>query len=148
MKRHLLVILLLAAAALPALAQKGLAVAELFDGRYENRPGATEVLVKGRQLKTYRLVLFRSLTLQASDAETRHIEQLVTADARRATDKETGKQGGRLYYGFYRLPPAGGQQRYLFYRNNNLLPGGRTGLTLIYMEGQATPDQLKRMFNK
>ena len=148
MKRHLTLLALLAVLTVPACAQNGLAVAQLFDGRYKDRAGATEVLVKGRQLKAYDLTLFRSLTLRATDAETRRIEQLVRTDARHAADKETAARGGRLYYGFYRFPPADGRQRYLFYRNNALAGDASAGLTVVYLEGSATPDQLKQMFQK
>lgn len=148
MKRHLILLALLAVLTVPVCAQKGLAVAQLFDGRYKDRAGATEVLVKGRQLKAYDLTLFRSLTLRATDAETRRIEQLVRTDARHAADKETAAHGGRLYYGFYRFPPADGRQRYLFYRNNALAGNASAGLIVVYLEGSATPDQLKQMFQK
>ncbi len=148
MKRLLFFITILTLTALPLYAQKGMAVAALFDGRYKNRPDATEVLVKGRPLKSYGLTLFRSLTLKPSAAEAKHIEQLVRTDGRQAIDQETGMKNGRLYYGFYCFPPRDGHYRYLFYRNDAVRSGRQPDLTLIYMEGTVSLDQLKRMFTK
>ena len=50
-------------------AQEKLRSKVLFDGRYNNREGAVEVLVKGKKLAPYHLTLFRSLTLQADSTE-------------------------------------------------------------------------------
>lgn len=148
MKRRFLLSILLSLMALPLLAQKGMAIQELFDGRYKDRQGATEVLVKGRKLKPYGLTLFRSLTFRPSKVEIQRIEQLVRTDARRASDKDTDTQNGRLFYGFYGFPPTDGRYCYLFYRNDGARSGRLTEVTVVYMEGTATAEQLKRMFSK
>ena len=79
-----------------------------------------------------------------------YIEQLVRNDTRLAADKETGLKAGRLYYGFYRLPPLSKKplNRYIFYRNNALGKGGKPTLTLIYMEGTASIEDLRKTFAK
>lgn len=148
MKRKIYLWLLALMLSLPAMAQEGLHIAPLFNGQYRDRKDATEVLMKGRKLAPYHLVLFRSLTLSTATANTQQIEKLVRADGATAIDKEVSLRGGHLYYGFYQLKPVGKMRRYLFYRNNSLKPGtGRTAtLTLIYMEGTATIDELKRTF--
>lgn len=127
-------------------AQEGLQIAQLFDGRYAHRKDAVEVLVKGRKLKPYQLALFRSLTLQADSAEQRFIERLVEADAAQATDKESGKVGGRLYYGFFCIPGEKSPFRYIFFKNKALTSPENPEITLVYMEGEATLEELKRMF--
>lgn len=127
-------------------AQEGLQVAQLFDGRFAHRKDAVEVLVKGRKLKPYKLTLFRSLTFRADSAEQRRVEQWVEADAARATDRESGTVGGRLYYGFFRLPGTESSSRYLFFKNAARTSSGRAEITLVYMEGEATLEELKRMF--
>ncbi len=131
-------------------AQKGLHIAPLFNGQFRDDKGTTEVLMKGRKLAPYKLTLFRSLTLSIAHANVAQIERLVQADGATAVDKESGRRDGRLYYGFYQLKPARQTRRYLFYRNNALRPGnGRTGtLTLIYMEGTATIEELRRTFGQ
>ena len=131
-------------------AQKGLNVNALFGGHYRKQREVTEVLMKGRQLESYKLTLFRSLTLPVATAHAARVETLVRADAKAAIDKEAALRGQHLYYGFYQLRPVGHTRRYLFYRNNSLRKDGarQSSVTLIYMEGQATLDELRRTFGK
>lgn len=86
---------------LPLMAQKGLQVNTLFDGRFKKDHRAVEVLIKGKELKKYHLSLFRSLTVTNAPAVFREMETLVCQDAKSAVDKEVGTIGNRLYYGFY-----------------------------------------------
>ncbi len=149
MKRRIFFLLLTAFVCLPLAAQKGLRIADFFDGRFRQHKDATEVLLEGRRLSQYDLTLFRSLTLPGAAPEAVAIEQAVRADVAHAVDKEAGMKGGRLYYGFYRLKPLKkGSNRYIFYRNDALVSGGKPTLTLIYMEGAASLDQLRRTFSK
>lgn len=126
--------------------QEGLNVSRLFDGQYKQQTNAIEVLVKGRKLKPYNLTLFRSLTVKNSPKEFQQIEELVVQDGLQALDKETGMIGGKLYYGFYRLPPTGERYRYLFFRNSSLRKVESDEVTVVYMEGYATLEELKQMF--
>lgn len=84
--------------ALPLMAQKGLQVNTLFDGRFKKDHRAVEVLIKGKELKKYHLSLFRSLTVTNAPAVFREMETLVCQDAKSAVDKEVGTIGNRLYY--------------------------------------------------
>ena len=130
-------------------AQKGLHVAQLFDGRYHKRKDATEVLMKGRQLSVYKLTLFRSITLGPQSSNAAAIEPLVKADGRSAIDKEVTTRGGRLAVAFYQLPSVGKTRRYLYYSNTGAASGSASSqISLIYMEGTATLDELKRSFKK
>lgn len=148
MKRRLYLWLLALMLAMPLSAQQGLHIAPLFGGQFREDRNATEVLMKGRKLAPYKLSLFRSLTLNTGRVNVAQIERLVRADGAAAVDKEVGLRSGHLYYGFYQLKPVGKTRRYLFFRNNSLKPGsGRTStLTIIYMEGTATINELKRNF--
>lgn len=76
--------------ALPLMAQKGLQVNTLFDGRFKKDHRAVEVLIKGKELKKYHLSLFRSLTVTNAPAVFREMETLVCQDAKSAVDKEVG----------------------------------------------------------
>lgn len=126
--------------------QEGLYVSRLFDGQYKRQTNAIEVLVKGHKLEPYNLTLFRSLTVKNSPEEFQQIEELVVQDGLQALDKETGMIGGKLYYGFYRLPPKGERYRYLFFRNSSLRKVESDEVTVVYMEGYATLEELKQMF--
>lgn len=134
--------------ALPLMAQKGLQVNTLFDGRFKKDHRAVEVLIEGKELKKYHLSLFRSLTVTNAPAVFREMETLVCQDAKSAVDKEVGTIGNRLYYGFYCFSEEEGTFRYLFYRNTSVkserekLPEA----TVVYMEGQVTLEELKQLF--
>ena len=104
--------------------------------------------MKGRSVERYDLSLFRSLTLTEPGAVAADMERCVRRDAARAVDSEVGMKGGRLYYGFYRLPADEGENRYLFFRNDALGSSGRRTVTLIFMQGMATPDVIRRHFMK
>ena len=128
-------------------AQEKLRSKVLFDGRYNNREGAVEVLVKGKKLAPYHLTLFRSLTLQADSTEIATITALVESDAQKAAEKETGSIGGKLYYGFFCFPGNDKDtNQYLFFRNASLRNPDYPEVIVIYMEGAATLEELKEMF--
>lgn len=146
MKRIILLIIVTCLAVPKLCAQEGLNVSRLFDGRYKKETNAIEVLVKGSKLEPFQLTLFRSLTVKDAPKEFERIEELVTLDGAQAIDKETGMIGGKLYYGFYRLPPKNEQYRYLFFRNSSLRQVESNEVTVVYMEGYATLEELKQMF--
>ncbi len=135
-------------AVLPVFAQKGMHVEDLFGGRFKHDRQAVEVLIKGRELKKYHLTLFRSLTITDEPEVSEEIEVLVSLDAKTAVDREVGKVGKKLYYGFYCFPGQDDNYRYLFYRNAAVAPGSskKTEVTVVYMEGKVTLEELKRMF--
>ena len=143
-------ILLIAWASISSVhAQSGLHIAQLFGAHYRNRKDATEVLLKGKN--KYNLSLFRSLSLSSAPPDQARFERLVLADTRSAIDKEACMRNGRLYYGFYQLPPKKNLRRYIFYRNNTLdksSSSSQPAITLIYMEGTATLNELKQSFKK
>ena len=146
-KRIFTVILLLSVQA-AVFAQKGLQVDQLFGGPYLQRKDATEVLIKGSRLHTYKLTLFRSITLTPAKGEAEQFEKCVLADAKLAIDKELTHRQGHLYYGFCQFKPRGETRRYLFFRDNGLRANVHTNrqISLIYMEGTASPQELKQMF--
>ena len=157
MKRYLLITMLLALGCCLASAQKNLHIAPLFksSGPYSN--GAKEVWVEGRELKAYKLTLYRSLTYERTDAADNHFDQLtadietwVKADSHDAYSKEMGNLGGHLYYAFLALPPEQSKSacRYIIYRNASLREGGKQEVTIIYMEGNTSISELKKMFKK
>ena len=149
MKRFILLFLVLLLALPPAVAQKGLHIDQLFGSELRGRKGSTEVLVTGREAACYGLTLFRSLTFRATREETLWAERLVRADRAGATGMEEARRNARLYYGFYELKAnPEGKSRYLFYRNGQLEKGTEGKLTVIYMEGTATIDELKRRFSR
>lgn len=146
MRRIVYILIMIVVAMLTAQAQEGLNISRIFDGRYKDNKNATEVLVKGRKLAPYNLSLFRSLTVKDAPEDFKLIESLVVQDGQIAIDKETGKIGGILYYGFYQLPPLGEKYRYLFFKNTSLRNQAKKEVTVVYMEGNTTLEQLKNIF--
>ena len=148
MKRIYAIIVLMLAFVMEGQSQTGLQIAELFNGQYKRKDNAIEVVVKGNQLERYKLKVFRSLTVKNDPKDFERIEKLVEQDEKNAISKETGRIGERLYYAFYCFPSEKEHYRYIFYRNSSLRKTESNELTLIYMEGNVTMDELKTMFKK
>ena len=148
MRRIFTIIVMMLVFVVEGLSQTDLQIAELFNGQYKRKDNAVEVVVKGNQLKRYKLEVFRSLTVKNDPKDFERIEKLVEQDEKNAISKETGRIGERLYYAFYCFPSEKNHYRYLFYRNSSLRKTEPDELTLIYMEGNVTMDELKKMFKK
>ena len=148
MKKVFTIIILMLAFVVEAQSQTSLQIAELFNGSYKRKDNAIEIVVKGNQLERYKLEVFRSLTIKNDPKDFERIEKLVEQDEKHAISKETGHIGERLYYAFYCFSPQKGRFRYIFYRNSSLRKTELNELTLIYMEGNVTMDELKVMFKK
>ena len=148
MKRIYAIIVLMLALVMEGQSQTGLQIAELFNGQYKRKDNAIEVVVKGNQLERYKLKVFRSLTVKNDPKDFERIEKLVEQDEKNAISKETGRIGERLYHAFYCFPSEKEHYRYIFYRNSSLRKTESNELTLIYMEGNVTMDELKIMFKK
>lgn len=148
MKRILVIMILMLGWLMEGWSQEGLHIDELFNGSYKRKDNAIEVVVKGNQLEKYRLKVFRSLTVKNDPKDFERIEKLVLQDEKNTISKETGHIGERLYYAFYCLPSDKEHYRYIFYRNSSLRKVENNELTLIYMEGNVTMDELKIMFKK
>ena len=148
MRKIFLIVVLMLGWVMEAKSQEGLQIAELFNGQYKRKDNAIEVVVKGNQLERYKLEVFRSLTIKNDPKDFERIEKLVEQDEKHAISKETGHIGERLYYAFYCFPPEKERFRYIFYRNSSLRKTESNELTLIYIEGNVTMDELKEMFKK
>ena len=148
MRKIFLIVVLMLGWVMEAKSQEGLQIAELFNGQYKRKDNAIEVVVKGNQLERYKLEVFRSLTIKNDPKDFERIEKLVEQDEKHAISKETGHIGERLYYAFYCFPPEKERFRYIFDRNSSLRKTESNELTLIYIEGNVTMDELKDMFKK
>ena len=143
MKRLILLLIFVPLMSVSALCQKGLNIAQAFDGRYSKQSYAEEVTVKGDMLLGIDIDYYRALTVTNAEA-TEFIRNLVVKDGMSAKLKEVTMRGGKLAYGFYQLPPSKAvySDRFIFFYENN----GRGAL--IYMEGDATLKQIKKTLMK
>lgn len=144
-------LLALSVCLLTAYAQKDLNIAIYFSEPYLEIDGVSAVHIEGEDLSIYNLSLFRSIRLtpeSTPDKSRKLIEQRVMEDGKLAIKKEVAMIGGRLYYGFYVLPPRDeNTNRYIFYRNNILKPEAKPQeVMLVYIEGKASPAELKKIF--
>ena len=149
MKRIALIIIVITLETLPALAQSGLNINSLFDGRYKKNPYATELIVTGSNAHEINLDVYHSLKV-TQKSQQNLIESLVVKDGVKAMDKEVEYRSGQLYYGFYTMPrDKNGRNRYIFFLNQNLAHNSpKNMVTLIYMEGKATSEEIKKLIRK
>lgn len=153
MKRRWMLTVFCMLMSLVAVAQSGLHVNALFDGRYRKAQNAVEVLVKGKSASKIKLNVYRSLSLTVSESEVNEVERLVSKDGVTAVEKEEEYRNGKLYYGFYTLcvvnEKGKKQNRYLFYLNQNLANRNPVNkVTLIFMEGWASAEYIKNLIRK
>lgn len=147
MKRFfLLLFIILAIGFTEASAQSGLNIEPLFTSDFTRDARCKSTLIRGDRVAPFSLRLYRSLSLTGMPGAAPQIEAKVRKDGARATDKEVSYKAGRLAYGFYTLPPAGGMNRYIFYLNSGA--DSRNKIVLLYMEGEATASEIRKMLKK
>lgn len=157
MKRSLFIILTCLLAHTAAMAQKGLNINHLFNENLitdewvtQELNGKTEIIVTGKKAKEMGLTTYHSISLNSGKKQEREsIEALVLKDGAQALDKDVEYRNGQLYYGFFTLKPNKQNKRYIFYLNQNLarkIP--RNIVTVIYMEGKKSPEEVKKLIRK
>ena len=148
MKRTTIIILTCLLASVAARAQDGLNIDRLFDGRFKKATGATEIIVTGQQAREIGLMIYHSLSV-TDKGQAELVESMVVKDGVQAKDKEVEYRNGQLYYGFYTMKPVKRNNRYIFFLNQNLArKSPKNTVTLIYMEGSANADKIKKLIRK
>lgn len=148
MKRTTIIILTCLLTTIAAMAQEGLNIDRLFDGRFKKATGATEIIVTGQQARQIGLTVYHSLSV-TDKGQAELVESMVVKDGAQAIDKEVEYRNGQLYYGFYTMKPVKRQNRYIFFLNQNLArKSPKNTVTLIYMEGSANSEQIKKLIRK
>ncbi|MDE6100672.1 MAG: hypothetical protein K2G01_06460 [Paramuribaculum sp.] len=150
MKRKILLLIcvLTALSPLTARGQTGLNINRLFTDSFRGQKGVTETVLNRERLKSkYQLSLYHSLTITGHPELAAEIEPLLAADGAKAKNKEVRYKSVRLYYGLYRLNnTAAGKSRYILYLNGHL--NGDNKIILLYLEGNVTLEEVKKMLNK
>lgn len=143
--KRILTTIIICIAAFSAEAQS-VEAADILNGKMTKQVESS--CIEGSSLKPYNLTLFS--TVSTSDRKLfNYIEEVVKSNEHKAIDKECGYINGKLYYGFYQFKPnEDGKYRYLFYRNSSLRDDEPSEVTIVYMEGYPTLDELKKMFQK
>ena len=104
-----------------ALAQESFKTDSVFN--WHPRSQVTMSVVKGKELKAYNLDYFKSIRFKATDEETAHVLRWLEDDSATAIDDEKVSTDGHLVY-----------------------IDGEAYLTVVYMKGEATPDDLNKIF--
>lgn len=137
MKKIVTLILIILSPHLGLWAQKGLAIQAAFD-ELSVKKNATEVVMSGKRLKDFHLSFFHSLEIKNPSAnDQQRIALLVQTDAAQAILREETPG-----HSFYELPQRKGNHNYILYRQSG------TAITLIYIEGKASLNQIKSYFQK
>ena len=125
-----------------AFAQKGLNCYPVFRGKVIPERQMVMTEVRGDGLATYKLNYYRSVRFHVDTLTARKVAALVAADS-----AETEKTGDLLTYGLIQLKPFGVMRRYLCYQARKTEFQGWM-ITIIYLEGSATLQDLRSMFEK
>ena len=130
-----------------AFAQKGLNCYPVFRGKVIPEKQMVMTEVRGDGMATYKLSYYRSVHFQVDTLTARKVAAMVEADALTADSAETEKTGELLTYGLVQLKPLGSIRRYLCYQAR---PTDYNAwiITMIYLEGSATLQDLRSMFEK
>jgi len=130
-----------------AFAQKGLNCYPVFQGKVIPERQMIMTEVRGDGMATYKLSYYRSVRFQVDTLTARKVAAMVEADAHAAVSAETEKTGELLTYGLVQLKPLGITRRYLCYQARPTEYHGWV-ITIIYLEGSATLEDLRSMFEK
>lgn len=147
MKKIVLTIWLLVSAA-TAFAQGGLMINQAFQGGISGKD-KTETRISGKRLKPYKLSLYRHCKAHVSEADLERMTGWILKDAEPASDKETEYQDGKLVYALIRRedPEVGNKYICFQVKSKNILDN-TYGVTLVYLEGKATLEDLEEIFKK
>lgn len=126
--------------------QRGLNCYPVFRGKVVPTQRMVTTEVRGGGMATYKLDYYKGVNFQVDTATASKVSALVAADARDAQSCETEMTGDILTYALVQLGPSGSLNRYLCYQAR---PTGYSWIiTLLYLEGVATLEDLNSMFEK
>ncbi len=151
MKQHFIrwiafsVMLLVCTLSTTVYAQK-LNVSPFFKEDFAKNPAVTMVSFSGEQTDWKGLTTYKSVSVTGNAEMADEIARGVKKDGAKAEFKETSFKDGKLYFGFYGLGGEGRHRKYLFYLD--LRPKGKEKTTLVYIEGNWSPEQVKTMITK
>ena len=146
MKKTIVTLMALLLLALSASAQRDLNCYTVFQGKVVPRKQMVVTEVRGSSMAAYQLDYYRGISFLANEALTRKVAALVEADADGAAVNETEKVGDLLTYALVQPLSTGKMNRYLCYQAREV--GDKWKVTILYLEGTATLDDLRKMFDK
>ena len=126
-------------------AQRGLDCYPVFKGKIVPKNRMIETEVGAGQMSTYKLDYYHSVQFQTDEATAIKIGNLVSADAAVAESANVEKTGELLTYALIQPTPFKKVHRYICYQARPV--SAAWVITLLYLEGSATLDDLSTMFD-
>ena len=146
MKKTILCLAMLLLMAGTSFAQWGLNCNPVFKGKVVPPHRMVTTEVRGGGMGTYKLDYYKGVTFQVDTATALKVAALVAADADAAKSCQTEMTGELMTYALVELKADGKIKRYLCYQAR---PAGYSWIvTLLYLEGVATLEDLHTMFEK
>ena len=142
--KRILIFTALLLTAWTASAQGDLNVGAVFDGKVVPAKAMKETFIRSSQLDPFNLEQYHSVSFTGDDQALSEVSQRVLADAEKATDQEIHMDGGRLVYAILTFECTEHDNRFVCYQC--VSKAGSYAITLVYMQGPATLDDLKKFF--
>ena len=146
MKRLLICILALLLFSGAAFAQRGLNCYPVFRGKIVPAKRMIVTEARGESMATYKLDYYHSVQFQVDEETAKKVTELIQADAADAQSAQTEMTGELLTYALIQPTPFARVRRYLCYQARPV--GAAWIITILYLEGSATLDDLRSMFEK
>lgn len=151
--KRILVIWLICLCSLSVMAQTGLSINSVFEGKVVGKEMMKMSFIKGDNLSDYDLDVLRTTKFVATPEERDRVEALYLHDIQQYAqgpreNREEGYAEGRLSYAVVQLSDRSRNvHRYLCYQCRDA-GEGKVTITLAYMEGKASMKQLRKMFKR
>ena len=97
-------------------------------------------------MATYKLDYYHSVQFQVDEETAKKVAELIQADATDAQSAQTEMTGEFLTYALIQPTPFARVRLYIFYQARPV--GSALIITILYLEGSATLDDLRSMFEK
>lgn len=144
--RKLILLLLMLFPWLSSMAQSGLHSNKFFtEPVFTKAEGSKVSEVSGDALRDFNLSYYHGVSINSYKAALDYVVSLIEQDARQASNVEKSYRNGTLAFSILSFEGAK-KNRYLIYslgaKNN------KPTITMVYAEGRATLDDIKRMLKK
>jgi hypothetical protein len=127
-------------------AQRGLNCYPVFQGKVVPAKQMVLTEVRGGGMAAYKLDYYRGVSFEVDSELAEKVASLVEADSAVAESGETEKTGAMLTYALLQPKVAGKTKQYLCYQARSI--GSLWKITILYLEGPATLEDLRTMFDK
>ena len=147
--RKYVLMAILSLLAIPSLrAQNHLSVGPLFRGELVTMENCVLSDVTGKKLKPYNLDVFRSVRFAASEEEIIQVGSLILSDSRKFNvgSKNIEFNKDLMVYALISFEADNEKNEYLGYQLKSV--DGKYYVTLVFLKGDATADDLRVIFKK